>query len=105
LLAALEQAKNKASLHKSNLQAFHKYFTEQASPPPCEHFDKDHIEAIDETMLISSRESQYDLEIHVDICDSVITEEEVAFHLRKLKNNKAAGVDGIPASINMQQRN
>ena len=30
-----------------------------------------------------------------NICDSYITEAEVALHLKKLKNNKAAGIDGI----------
>ena len=33
------------------------------------------------------------------ICDSTITEDEVALHIRKLKNNKASGTDGIPGEF------
>ena len=33
------------------------------------------------------------------VCDSVITEDEVAIHIRKLKNNKASGTDGIPGEF------
>ena len=31
--------------------------------------------------------------------DSVITEDEVTIHIRKLKNNKASGTDGIPGEF------
>ena len=33
------------------------------------------------------------------ICDNVITKEEVALHIRRPKNNKAAGIDGIPTEF------
>ena len=33
------------------------------------------------------------------ICDSVITEEEVLLHMKRLKNGKAAGIDGIPSEF------
>ena len=37
--------------------------------------------------------------ISVDICDSPITETEVVLSLKKLKYNKAAGIDGIASEF------
>ena len=33
------------------------------------------------------------------ICDSIITEDEEALHIRKLKNNKASSTDCIPGKF------
>jgi hypothetical protein len=83
-----------------SLETFHNYFSNQMSPPLCEHFDKEHVDAIDIAALTNSTVNLVnDSDLHINICDSVITEEEVVFHLRKLKNNKASGVDGIPAEF------
>ena len=54
-----------------------------------------------ETIITSLQSTPYECnnDIASQICDSVITEEEVAIHFRKLKNNKAAGNDGISAEF------
>ena len=52
-----------------------------------------------ETIITSLQSTPYECNngIASQICDLVITEEEVALHFRKLKNNKAAGIDGTSA--------
>ena len=88
----------KQTIHNQpDLNTFHDYFTNQTYPPTCTYFDQSHMEEVDRyvhqiksTPEINSLDS-----ITANICDSKITEDEVALHLKKLKSNKAAGIDGI----------
>ena len=85
-----------------NLDEFHDYFTKQVHPPFCPHFDQQHmLEINNQISEIRSNELSYEVpeEISVNICDSPITETEVALSLKKLKSNKAAGIDGITSEF------
>ena len=83
--------------NEPDLNTFHEYFLQQSQPPPTEYFDNEHMRLIVNTLQTSSYSCDNSLATH--ICDSVITEEEVTIHLKKLKCNKAAGIDGIPAEF------
>ena len=81
-----------------NLDEFYDYFTQQVHPPFCPHFDQQHmLEINNQIRKIWTNELTYIVpeDVSVDICDSPITEIEVALNLKKLKSNKAAGIDGI----------
>jgi len=80
-----------------DLYTFHEYFTKQSHPPPIDYFDNEHMENIANVLHLS--EYTCNDPVSREICDGIITEEEVTLHFRKLKNNKAAGIDGIPAEF------
>jgi len=79
-----------------SLNDFHDYFTQQAKPPSCPYFDQNFIESLPDPMAVSNHQLG---SIQNEICDSPITEDEVSYHIRKLNNNKAAGIDGIQAEF------
>ena len=76
---------------------FNEYFMQQSQPPSIEYFDNEHMRLIVNILQSSSYSCDNPLSTH--ICDSVITDEEVTIHLKKLKCNKAAGINGIPAEF------
>ena len=78
-----------------DIDTFHEYFTKQVYPPTCSHFDQDHMLEINNKISQIMLFDEVSDTIGIKICDSQITESEVALHLKKLKNNKAAGLDGI----------
>ena len=80
-----------------DLNTFHLYFEQQSHPPSRDFFDVEHIDYI--TNSIQSSNYVCNNHISQQICDSKITMAEVSMHLRKLKNNKASGIDGIPAEF------
>ena len=41
----------------------------------------------------------FENDIDFDICNAPITRDEVKFHMLKLKNNKASGIDNIPNEV------
>ena len=86
---------NKIHQNTPDMQTFHKYFTEQVKPPDCEYFDQDYMDEITDSEIDINSTVISTNPIAVTICDSRITESEVALHLKKLKSNKAAGIDGI----------
>ena len=49
--------------------------------------------------ILQSSSYSCDNPLSTHICDSVITDEEVTIHLKKLKCHKAARIDGIPAEF------
>jgi exonuclease III len=80
-----------------NLNQFHEYFLKQSQPPSRDYFDVEHMEYITHALQMSTYACSDPLSC--EICDSIITETEVSLHLKKLKCNKAAGLDGIPAEF------
>ena len=81
-----------------DIDTFHEYFTKQIHPPACDHFDMASMAEIDkeiDLVLSGTPINEFPQTISISICDSRITESEVALHLKKLKNNKAAGIDAI----------
>ena len=88
-------------MEKSKLTAqtytFHNYFEQQSLPPERDYFDTESMAQIVNAVQNSGYSCSSELSTY--ICDNVITEEEVALHFRRLKNNKAAGIDGIPAEF------
>ena len=85
-----------------DLETLQEYFEGQAHPPACDYFDEEHMSDIDDyiqqydTRSIVVPDSQLLTE---QICDSRITEDEVIIHMKKLKSNKASGLDGIPGEF------
>ena len=73
-----------------NLEKFQVYFTEESKLPECDYFRNN------STLNLNNIVNVHD-PISTEICDSKITESEIYCHLKKLRNNKAVGVDGIPA--------
>jgi hypothetical protein len=77
------------------LEEFESYFVGQIKPPQVEYFDDSFMadihNFIDNYMSLNQEEES----IYNEICNNVITKEEISVHLGKLKNNKAAGYDGI----------
>ncbi len=85
-----------------SLNEFQNYFQEQTRPPPQDFFDKDHMNQIHEFVNVYLKDdSNYEtLDIlSDDICNGPITYKETSLHIAKLKNNKAAGADGIPGEF------
>ena len=80
-----------------DLDTFHNYFEQQSLPPERDYFDTESMAHIVNAVQNSGYSCSSELSTY--ICDNVITEEEVALHFRRLKNNKAAGIDGIPAEF------
>jgi len=84
------------------LETFHQYFCEQATPPSDDYFDHENIDNLNITLENNNsaqNNSQSSENLYENICDSVITDEEVLLHIKKLKNNKASGNDGIPSEF------
>ena len=85
------------------LQEFTDYFRGQIEPPSTDYHDNDFMKDIQ--CFVENYTgidiNSYDINemLTDDICNGPITVEEVTTHLRKLKNNKAAGSDGIPAEF------
>ena len=65
---------------------FHDYFKNQAEPPPCDYFDKEHVEEINNFVPLMNS-SQYNNPAHESvsdsICDRIITEDDVTLHMKK----------------------
>ena len=81
-----------------NLQEFHEYFKNQVTPPNMDYFDTEMLR--DAQVLNKLPEPHNNIGDCInDIINCPITFEEIALQLRKLKNNKAAGSDGIPAEF------
>ena len=85
------------------LEDFNSYYQSQVRPPNNDLFDNSFMQSItdfinryDENVDIPPTEN---LDLSDAICNSPITLEEIRTHLRKIKNNKAAGADGIPGEF------
>ena len=78
-----------------DIDTFHEYFTGQIKPPNCQHFDQEHMRDITKRIRQINQITLLSDGIGASICDNRITETEVALNIKKLKNNKAAGIDGI----------
>lgn len=92
---SLNKSKNNNSTLRIN--DFISYFNSQVKPPSVEFFDHSHMtEIIDFVQKYLNEEDDivYD-ELSDDIINGPITEDEINMHLHKLKNGKAAGIDGI----------
>ena len=88
---------------KLSLNEFDTYFKNQIEPPSTHYFDHEFMEKIME-FVNHYRGSTHEIETHIitenismtdEICNSPITLDEINTHIRKLKNNKAAGIDGV----------
>ena len=80
------------------IEDFTSYFVNQVTPPEVAYFDKEHMENI--SLQVAGYDfTQCDYNTAYEICNGVITEKEIKFHVNKLKNNKASGVDGIVAEF------
>jgi hypothetical protein len=83
-----------------SLKQLDTYCQDQVHPPPTAYFDEIHMMEIQhfvesfETGLIEENPSFAET-LTNDICNSPITLEEIEVHLKKLKNQKAAGADGL----------
>ena len=87
----------KNQINRPDLHIFHEYFKQQSHLPERTYFDRQNMQNIN--TLIHTTSYICGNQLASSICDSIITEDEVSIHLRKLKNNKAAGIDGIPAEF------
>ena len=90
--------------NQPDLKTFHEYFTNQACPPICNYFDMEHLREIDHYVDMLKFDQQTnpncnEIVVAEHMCDSIITEDEVALHIRKLRNDKASGTDGIPGEF------
>ena len=93
--------------NQPNLEIFHDYFKGQTHPPDFDYFDQEHMSDIDSHIEQYNKNctntgvspALTDLSLNEQICDSTITEDEVFFHIKKLKSNKASGIDGIPGEF------
>ena len=88
---------DKTTQNLPDIDTFYSYFKNQINPPVCTYFDQEHMAEIDEYIhkIKTIPDNNIIDTLPANICDSYITESEVALHLKKLKNNKAAGIDGI----------
>ena len=94
----LTRGNNTNFTNTPDIHTFHEYFTAQVKPPQCTYFDYDHIEQMNkfaDELKQNNSNSAMISPLAADICDGRITESEVALHIKKLKNNKASGIDGI----------
>ena len=85
---------------KLTLNQFEQYFKEQVNPPPTHYFDEIHMKEIRKFVESFNKTpnkipTDENSVLTNDICNSPITIDEIQTHLRKLKNRKAAGADGI----------
>ena len=84
------------------LDDFNEYYSNQVKPPDQKFFDKSFMSSITDFVKkydIDQSISTDKMELSDDICNSPITLEEITTHLSKIKNNKAAGADGIPGEF------
>ena len=81
------------------LNDFYSYFSETASPTQTDHFDLQFLECIRNIDLNESEDKldvDYDKMLRIrEILNQPICESELQIHLRKLKNCKASGIDGL----------
>ena len=87
---------------KLTLEDFNVYFRNQTKPPIISYHDDKYMKEIRDFVLaynIDSVESGFKESLSEDICNGPITIEEIIAHLGRLKNNKAAGADGIPGEF------
>ncbi len=85
-----------------SLEEFHKYFEDQTRPPHQDFFDTDHMEQIHSFIntYMNDIDSQTVFDnLSDDICNGPVTMKETKIHILRLKNNKAAGADGIPGEF------
>ena len=76
------------------LDDFETYFKTQITPPNISYFEEKHMQEIHNLMSMNDF-NQIDNTISNEICNSIITEDEIRHHLSKLKNKKASGYDGF----------
>ena len=79
-----------------SLEDFEEYFLQQIKPPDVPTFDHNHMSEIQE--LVKKFDNETVKEINdpsYELCNNVITIDEIKIHLKKLKSNKAAGSDHI----------
>lgn len=78
-----------------------KYYKSQIDPPDVEYFDNEHMREIEDFVnkYFNDSHDQYINDLDFDICNAPITIEESKLHIIKLKNNKAAGIDGIASEF------
>ena len=88
------------TINNSSLELcdFESYFQQQVSPPDITFFDHSHMTNIKTFVESFDKEIIVD-EISHDICNSAITLEEIKLHVRKLKQRKAPGYDGLAAEF------
>ena len=97
----LKGLSRKSQTNDIDLQDLHDYFRETDSPPVLGYFDIHFMESINNLDL-----DEIDPEVDVEkilttreILNQPIAEGELKIHLRKLKNHKASGTDGISAEF------
>jgi exonuclease III len=88
----------KVNNSRITLSEFNRYFENQVKPPAVNYFDKNHMKEVH--AFINHYQTQTSLpddypNLSDEICNGVISKEEIMYHVEKLKNNKASGVDGI----------
>ena len=84
---------SKLSLNDHNL-----YFKTQIRPPSVNYFDQSHMDEIHsfiENYWNQPQEPEDYPNLSDEICNGVISLNNIKYHLGKLKNNKASGADGI----------
>jgi len=78
--------------NQPDIDTFHEYFTNQIYPPNINYFDHEHIKDIENYISLIKNDPSTNMNIsvtiNVHICDSTITETEVALHIKKLKKTK-----------------
>ena len=93
---------HKVNNSKLTLNDFNSYFKGQTRPPDVGYHDilamNEVAEFLDKYHTVTDYHTPNST-LSDDICNSPITEEEIKTHLRKLKNRKAAGADGIPGEF------
>jgi len=83
---------------KLTLNDFTQYFIGQIKPPPIDYFDQNHMMEIHSFIEKYSNQPPDPEDypnLSDEICNGAISLDDVNYHLGKLKNNKACGVDGI----------
>ena len=92
---------------KLTLTDFEEYFKNQITPPHIEYFDQNHMKEVDDfiknystgNIKVPYMADNMNASLSNEICNGVITIEEVQCHVQKLKNNKAAGSDKLVAEF------
>ena len=85
---------------KITLDQFETYCQDQVRPPPTSYFDTIHMNEIKHFVdsykeTIEEETPSFNSSLTDEICNSPITMEEIETHLKKLKNHRAAGADGL----------
>ncbi len=93
---------SKTPSNKLDIGDFENYFEKQSTPPETEYFNYTEMKEIEDLMkryfndqAVIPTECNDEEDLSHDFCNDEMSIDEIKSHLKKLKNNKAAGTDGL----------